>query len=130
MTNTNYPYTAGDYIFHKFKPTELLIEKETFYSSEKKHFSDEIEFIVILDGIGQVEINNHISSVEKGMLIQLMPYHVNRMIIPPKQSIAFYRIRFSIGLFLLINIDKSRYLQTIDQIDQMSPILALDEESF
>ena len=130
MTSPNYPYTAGDYISHKFKPTELLIEKETIYFSETMHFKDEIEFIIILDGTGEIEINHCTSLIEKGMLIQLMPYHVNRIIIPLNQSIKLYRIRFSIGLFLLINIDKSKYLEIIEKIDQISPILVLDSESF
>lgn len=64
------------------------------------------------------------------MLIQLMPYHVSKMIVPSKQFIEFYRIRFSIGLLLLINIDKSRYLKAIEQIGQSAPILSLDADSF
>ncbi|UJF16301.1 AraC family transcriptional regulator [Jeotgalibaca sp. MA1X17-3] len=130
MTTHNYPYIAGDYNFHNFKPTELSIKKEMINISEKKHFSNEIEFIIIIDGNGQLEINNQLFSIQKGMFIQLMPYHVYKINVLSKQFIECYRIRFSIGLLLLINIDKSRYLKAIEQIGQNAPILSLDADSF
>lgn len=58
-----------------------------------------------------------------------MPYHVNRLLISGKQSLELYRIRFSIGLLLLISTDKTRYLNAIKNLDRSIPITSVDENT-
>lgn len=48
MITHNYPYTAGDYNFHKFKPTELSIKKEKLTVSEKNTSTMKLNFLLLL----------------------------------------------------------------------------------
>ncbi|WP_414839199.1 AraC family transcriptional regulator [Carnobacterium sp. TMP28] len=125
----NFPYASVDYFSKKFKPTDLSIQKEKIRKSEARHYRDEIEFLVILTGSGEIEINHTTFSVVQGDFIQLMPYHVTRLLISEKSPIELYRIRFSIGLLLLISTDKTRYLNAIKNIDKSIPIASLDEKA-
>ena len=125
----NFPYASVDYFSKKFKPTDLSIQKEIIRKSEKRHYRDEIEFLIILSGKAEIEINHTLFSITQGDFIQLMPYHVNKLVITEKNSIELYRIRFSIGLLLLISTDKSRYLNSIKNIDKSIPIASLDEKA-
>lgn len=125
----NFPYTSVDYFSQKFKPTDLSIQKETIAKSEKTHYRDEIEFLIILAGTATIKINHTSFQISQGDFIQLMPYHVNQLIISEKQPIKLYRIRFSIGLLLLISTDKTRYLKAIKNLDRSLPITSLDEEA-
>lgn len=97
--------------------------------SETKHYRDEIEFLIILSGAAVIEINHTSFPIRQGDFIQLMPYHVNRLLIDKKQPIQLFRIRFSIGLLLLISTDKTRYLNAIKNLDRFLPIISLDEEA-
>ncbi|MER2174437.1 MAG: AraC family transcriptional regulator [Carnobacterium sp.] len=123
----NFPYTSVDYFSQKFKPTDLSIKKETINKSEAVHYRDEVEFLVILEGVAAIEINNTQFPLSQGDFIQLMPYHVNRLLVSGKQSVKLFRIRFSIGLLLLISTDKTRYLNAIKQLDRSIPVISLDE---
>lgn len=125
----NFPYTSVDYFSQKFKPADLSIRKETITKSETKHYRNEIEFLIILSGAAAIEINNTSFSINEGDIIQLMPYHVNRLLISGKQSLELYRIRFSIGLLLLISTDKTRYLNAIKNLDRSIPITSVDENT-
>lgn len=125
----NFPYTSVDYFSQKFKPADLDIQKETITKSEKKHYRNEIEFLVILSGSASIEINNNSFSINEGDIIQLMPYHINRLLISGKQTIQLFRIRFSIGLLLLISTDKTRYLNAIKNLDRSIPITSVDENA-
>ena len=125
----NFPYASVDYFSKKFKPTELSIQKETIRKSEKRHYRDEIEFLIILSGKAEIEINHTLFSITQGDFIQLMPYHVNKLVITEKNPIELYRVRFSIGLLLLISTDKRRYLNSIKNIDKSIPIASLDEKA-
>lgn len=126
---TNFPYTGVDYFSQKFKPTDLSIKKETIRKTENVHYRDEIEFVIILSGSAEIEINNTVFPLIAGDFIQLMPYHVNRLIVSEKEPLQLFRIRFSIGLLLLISTDKTRYLEAIKNLDRSLPILSLDEET-
>ena len=125
----NFPYASVDYFSKKFKPTDLSIRKEKIRKSEARHYRNEIEYIIILSGSAEIEINHTIFSIGQGDFIQLMPYHVNKLLINEKSSIELYRIRFSIGLLLLISTDKTRYLNAIKNIDKSIPIASLDEQA-
>ncbi|MGX6978876.1 helix-turn-helix domain-containing protein [Vagococcus elongatus] len=121
----NFPYISSDYFSEKFKPKELRLTKETMSRSSQKVFRDEIEFIYILSGAGRIEINDLSIAVTAGDFIQLMPYHVHRFLLKPKEKIQFYRIRFSIGLLLLVSTNQRNYLRSIKKIDNAIPIVSL-----
>lgn len=126
---TNFPYTGVDYFSQKFKPTDLSIKKEMIRKTENVHYRDEIEYIIILSGSAEIEINNTAFPLIAGDFIQLMPYHVNRLIISEKEPLQLFRIRFSIGLLLLISTDKTRYLNAVKNLDRSLPIMSLDEDT-
>lgn len=125
----NFPYTSVDYFSQKFKPTDLSIQKETLYKSESNHYRDEIEFLIILTGKAEIMINNTIFPIAEGDFIQLMPYHVNKLLIHKKEPLQLFRIRFSIGLLLLISTNKTRYLNAIENLDKSIPVISLDAQA-
>lgn len=62
----NFPYTSIDYFSQKFKPTDLSIQKETIAKSEKTHYRDEIEFLIILAGTATIKINHTSFQISQG----------------------------------------------------------------
>lgn len=125
---TNLPYTSADYLSERFKPTNLVIKKEVISKTQSVHYHDEIEYLYILEGSGIIEINQTELAIQQGDLIQLMPYHVNRLMVKDDQLIKLFRIQFSIGLLLFVNTDKTRYLDAVRNIDKSLPILSLKEK--
>lgn len=123
----NFPYISSDYFSEKFKPKELHLTKETMGKSSRKVFRDEIEFIYIFRGTGRIEINDLSTVVKAGDFIQLMPYHVHRFLLKPEEQIQFYRIRFSIGLLLLVSTNQTSYLRSIQKTDNAIPIVSLKQ---
>lgn len=124
---TNFPFTSVDYYTEHFGTSGLRITEEELTITESKRFRDEIEFIIIESGSGQLEINNSVISVLKNLLIQLMPYHVHRFILEPNEQIKFIRIRASLGLLLLTATDKRRYQEALTALDKTWPLVLLDK---
>ena len=87
-----------------------------------KH-KDEIEFVYIVNGSGQININGTRFAVQAGDLLLLMPFHVHGLI--PEKSLDLYRVRFSIGLMLLDSTNRELYLTKVKKMDQVSPIKSL-----
>lgn len=121
----NFPYISSDYFSEKLKPKELHLTKETISRSTQKVFRDEIEFLYVLSGTGRIEINNLSTTITAGDFIQLMPYHVHRFLLAANETIQCYRIRFSIGLLLLVSTNQSTYLRSIQRIDNAIPVVPL-----
>ena len=126
---TNFPYISADYYSEKFKPRDLILQKETIKKTEAKTYRDEIEFLYIYEGVGKIEINEQLFDVKIGDLLQLMPYHVHRFIMEHDECISLYKVRFSIGLLLLTSTNTSLYLQSIKNIEKTLPISSLSQRS-
>lgn len=126
----HFPYISSDYLSEAFKPTELAIHQITMAQSERAHYRNEIEFILIIKGQASIEINQLQFDLQPGNLIQLMPYHVHRFIIEQGQSLAIIQIRFSIGLLLLTSTNRQTYLKSIKKLDTNVPIIKLPHHAF
>lgn len=126
---TNFPYISADYYSEKFKPRDLILQKETIKKTGVKTYRDEIEFLYIYDGFGKIEINEQLFDVKIGDFLQLMSYHVHRFIMEHDECISLYKVRFSIGLLLLTSTNTSLYLQSIKNIEKTLPISSLSQRS-
>lgn len=124
-----FPYISSDYFSDEFKPYQLSIWQETVTKTPKKHYRDEIEFIIVQSGNCEIEINNTLIDIETGDLIQLMPYHINRFIVKSGKKLQIFRIRFSIGLLLLTSTNQTMYLKAIRNIDANIPVVHLNLRS-
>jgi hypothetical protein len=124
----NFPYISSDYFSEQFKPLDLVITNSIYNETEKRHYRDEVEFMMIAAGHGIIEINGTRIPISSGDLIQLMPYHVHRFVLD-KTQISAIRIRCSLGLLLMTSIDRSSYLKAIDDLDIHLPITHLARSS-
>ncbi len=124
---TNFPYISGDYYSEKYKPFELKLTLETISKTEILQFRNEIEYIYVCEGKGKIEVNGAKISIENGNFIQLMPYHVHRFIFFGDETIKIYRIRFSMGLLLYTSTNKKNYLNSIQTLENVLPVVYLNE---
>ena len=118
-----FPYVGADYYTDHFRANQLEITKEKLTVIEQLRHNDEIEFVYIVSGAGQININGTRFAVQTGDLLLLMPYHVHGLI--PDKSLDLYRVRFSIGLMLLDSTNRELYLAKVKKMDQVSPIKSL-----
>lgn len=120
-----FPYVGADYYSDHFRANQLEIRKEQLTVNEPFKHRDEIEFVYIDSGAGQININGTHFTVQAGDLLLLMPYHVHGFILEKENIIDVYRVRFSIGLLLLDNTNRELYLAKVKRMDQVSPIKSL-----
>lgn len=124
----NFPYIGGDYYSDKFSQNELQIEKVLIEISEIPSHKDEIEFIYISGGEGELMINSKMFHVSEGMLILLMPYHVNAFKLKTNQKLKCYRLKFSIGLLLLTSMNRKQYLESMEDIHGPTSIITIPKQ--
>lgn len=118
-----FPYVGADYYTDHFRANQLEITKQQLTVNEQLKHKDEIEFVYIVNGSGQININGTRFAVQAGDLLLLMPFHVHGLI--PEKSLDLYRVRFSIGLMLLDSTNRELYLTKVKKMDQVSPIKSL-----
>lgn len=124
----NFPYIGGDYYSDKFSQNELQIEKVLIEISEIPSHKDEIEFVYIGSGEGELMINSKMFNVSEGMLILLMPYHVNAFKLKTNQTLKCYRLKFSIGLLLQTSMNRKQYLESMENIHGPTSIISIPKQ--
>lgn len=123
----NYPYVGSHYFSENFKPQDLSIQLETLRHTEATSFGNEVEFIFIVSGSAQIEINGRVFSLTKGDLIHLLPYHIHRFLLEKSETITFYRLRFSLGLLLLSAVNEQAYRSSLENFDYTVSIIHLND---
>jgi AraC-like DNA-binding protein/mannose-6-phosphate isomerase-like protein (cupin superfamily) len=126
----DYPYVAAEYISEDFQPNQIKIEKKNIKKTENKHYCDEFEFYLILSGNATVDINNSFFTVEKGALIQFMPFHIHRFILKSDQDLEVFHIKLSLGLLINTSTNKNLYLRSIKKLNTSLPLVKLDDRMF
>ncbi|MEE8825120.1 AraC family transcriptional regulator [Lentilactobacillus sunkii] len=101
---------------------------QTYTETEQPHYRDEVEFLLIRKGNGQIDINNTLMKISEGDLIQLMPYHVHHFVLNELQQLNIIRVRCSIGLLLMTSTNRKMYLNAVKRLDKQLPIIHLTEK--
>ena len=122
----NYPYVGSHYFSENFKPQDLSITFQQIRTTQSQHFYNEVEFIFIVSGKGEIAINGQKFAINEGYLIHLLPYHVHQLVMSENQSLECFRIRFSLGLLLLSSVNETNYLTTLAHMDYTVPIISLN----
>jgi AraC-like DNA-binding protein len=129
MAADNFPYTNTDYLSDHYKPTQLTVKKVTVTASTTLHYRDEVEFLLIVSGAARIEINHTLFDVQPNQLIQLMPFHVHRFLVPAGQQVSYFRLRLSLGLLIFSSTNKQAYLEIMKNLDKNVPIATLNTRS-
>ena len=119
----NYPFVASHYFSENFKPQDLSLTYQHIQATQTPHFYNEVEFIFIVSGKGEIAINGQLFAIKEGDLIHLLPYHVHQLILADNQSVECFRIRFSLGLLLLSSVNEDNYLSALIHMDYTVPII-------
>ncbi len=122
----NYPFVGSHYFSENFKPQDLSLTYQHIQATQTPHFYNEVEFIFIVSGKGEIAINGQLFAIKEGDLIHLLPYHVHQLILADNQSVECFRIRFSLGLLLLSSVNEDNYLSALTHMDYTVPIISLN----
>lgn len=116
-------YSNSFYRRSQLSLENVIVETDTIRENEQPHTHDNIEYWLILDGKGYLDVNGERYAVRTDDYIRVFPFHVHRLI--PQEPLHFLRISFPLTLLVYLDMSKTFENDSLNILECGSPIVAL-----
>lgn len=108
-------------------PLELEISYRTLFSTGMKHYTNELAFLVVVQGKASLNLNGSELLLAAGDFCLLQPYHIRYFQLTSHQHLELIEIRFSLGLALLLSQNKQAYNSIMQKFQKFFPIVKVND---
>lgn len=104
-------------------PLELEVSYRALLSTEKKYYTNELSFLVVVRGKAALNLNGSELLLTAGDFCLLQPYHIRYFQLSSHQHLELIEIRFSLGLALLLSQNKQAYNSIMQKFQKFFPVV-------